>query len=101
MIEEGKMSDRIARILSLGIKRKIVTIGNQIRSSSDIEEKIDLMSKQNSALAALILTGISVGGEGLLSKGQILSSLFSEEYGDVLRTELVKEWRDCEATSGN
>ena len=85
------MSDRIARILSLGIKRKIVTIGNQIRSSSDIEEKIDLMSKQNSALAALILTGISVGGEGLLSKGQILSSLFSEEYGDVLRTELVKE----------
>ena len=82
MIEEGKMSDRIARILSLGIKRKIVTIGNQIRSSSDIEEKIDLMSKQNSALAALILTGISVGGEGLLSKGQILSSLFSEEFGD-------------------
>jgi len=88
LIEEGKMSDRIARILSLGIKRKIVTIGNQIRSSSDIEEKIDLMSKQNSALAALILTGISVGGEGLLSKGQILSSLFSEEYGDVLRDEL-------------
>ena len=88
MIEEGKMSDRIARVLSLGIKRKIVTIGNQIRSSDNIEEKIDLMSKQNSALAALILTGISVGGEGLLSKGQILSSLFSEEYGDVLKDGL-------------
>ena len=88
MIEEGKMSDRIARVLSLSIKRKIVNIGNQIRSSDNIEEKIDLMSKQNSALAALILTGISVGGEGLLSKGQILSSLFSEEYGDVLKDGL-------------
>lgn len=78
-IEEGKISDAGARILALAIKKKIRNLGGQIRNAESVEKKIDLMSKQNSALAALVLTGISVGGDGLLSKAGILSGMFTED----------------------
>ena len=78
-LEEGKVTSAAARILALAIKKKIRNLGNQVRNSNDIEKKIDLISKQNAALAALILTGISVSGEGLLSKAGIISGMFTEE----------------------
>ena len=78
-IEEGRISDAGARILALAIKKKVRNLGVKIRGAQSLEDKIDLMSKQNSALAALVLTGISVGGDGLLSKAGILSGMFTEE----------------------
>ena len=78
-IEEGKMSDRAARLISLAVKRKVINKGKEVRNAQDIESKIDLLSQQVSALAALTLTGISVGGDGLLSKAGIVSGLFTEE----------------------
>ena len=82
-LEEGKITSAAARILALAIKKKIRNLGNQVRNSNDIEKKIDLVSKQNAALAALILTGISVSGEGLLSKAGIISGMFTEEENEV------------------
>ena len=78
-VKEGRISDTGARILALAIKKKIRNLGGQIRNAESVEKKIDLMSKQNSALAALVLTGISVGGDGLLSKAGILSGMFIED----------------------
>ena len=83
-IEEGKMSDRAARLISLAVKRKVINKGKEVRNAQDIESKIDLLSQQVSALAALTLTGISVGGDGLLSKAGIVSGLFTEEIEEEL-----------------
>ena len=76
-IEEGKLSDAAARILALAIKKKVLRKGREVRSTQDSDKKLDLLSQQISALAALTLVGISVGGDGLLSKRGILSGLFT------------------------
>ena len=41
------------------------------------------MSKQVSALAGLVMLGISIGGHGLLSKAGIVSGLFTEGFEDA------------------
>ena len=79
-IEEGKLSDAAARILALAVKKKVINKGREVRSTQDPDKKLDLLSQQISALAALTLVGISVGGDGLLSKGGILSGLFTEDF---------------------
>ena len=79
-IEEGKLSSTAARIISLAIKKKVINKGREVRSAGTLEEKVDLLSQQVSALAALTLVGISVGGDGLLSKAGIVSGLFTEDF---------------------
>ena len=80
VIEEGKLSDAAARVISLAIKKRVISKGREVRSAETLEEKMDLLSQQVSALAALTLVGISVGGNGLLSKTGIVSGLFMEEF---------------------
>ena len=88
-IEEGKLSDAAARILALTIKKKVINKGREVRSTQDSDKKLDLLSQQISALAALTLVGISVGGDGLLSKGGILSGLFTEDFQKEIESELT------------
>ena len=79
-IDEGKLSSTAARIISLAIKKKVINKGREVRAAGTLEEKVDLLSQQVSALAALTLVGISVGGDGLLSKAGIVSGLFTEGF---------------------
>ena len=88
-IEEGKLSDAAARILALAIKKKVINKGREVRSTQDPDKKLDLLSQQVSALAALTLVGISVGGDGLLSKGGILSGLFTEDFAEEMESKLT------------
>ena len=88
-IEEGKLSDAAARILALAIKKKVINKGREVRSTQDSDKKLDLLSQQISALAALTLVGISVGGDGLLSKGGILSGLFTEDLEEEMESKLT------------
>ena len=88
-IEEGKLSDAAARMLALAIKKKVINKGREVRSTQDSEKKLDLLSQQVSALAALTLVGISVGGDGLLSKGGILSGLFTEDLEEEMESKLT------------
>ena len=88
-IEEGKLSDAAARMLALAIKKKVINKGREVRSTQDSEKKSDLLSQQVSALAALTLVGISVGGDGLLSKGGILSGLFTEDFEKEMESKLT------------
>ena len=89
-IEEGKLSDAGARLIALAIKKKVIRKGREVRLTDDLESKMDLLSQQVSALAALTLVGISVGGDGLLSKGGILSGLFTEDFQKELESFLPK-----------
>ena len=88
-IEEGKLSDAASRILALAIKKKVINKGREVRSTQDPDKKLDLLSQQVSALAALTLVGISVGGDGLLSKGGILSGLFTEDLEEEMESKLT------------
>ena len=88
-IEEGKLSDAAARILALAVKKKVINKGREVRSTQDPDKKMDLLSQQISALAALTLVGISVGGDGLLSKGGILSGLFTEDLEEEMESKLT------------
>ena len=81
-LQEG-MTGGIAKVLAMGLKRKVIAIGNQVESATDLEKKINLLSKQINVIAGLVLTTISVSDEkGLLSKGAILNSLFSSHEPD-------------------
>jgi len=81
-LQEG-MTGSIAKVLAMGLKRKVIGIGNQVESATDLEEKINLLSKQINVIAGLVLTTISVSDEkGLLSKGAILTSLLSSHEPD-------------------
>ena len=88
-IEEGKLSDAAARLIALAIKKKVINRGREVRSTQDPDKKMDLLSQQISALAALTLVGISVGGDGLLSKGGILSGLFTEDLEEEMESKLT------------
>ena len=88
-IEEGKLSDAAARLIALAVKKKVINKGREVRLTDDLESKMDLLSQQISALAALTLVGISVGGDGLLSKGGILSGLFTEDFQKELESNLT------------
>ena len=88
-IEEGKLSDAAARLIALAIKKRVINKGREVRSTQDPDKKLDLLSQQVSALAALTLVGISVGGDGLLSKGGILSGLFTEDFQKEIESNLT------------
>ena len=88
-IEEGELGDDAARLIALAVKKKVIRKGREVRSTQDYEKKLDLLSQQISALAALTLVGISVGGDGLLSKGGILSGLFTEDFQKEMESNLT------------
>ena len=88
-IEEGKLTDVGARLIALAVKKKVINKGREVRSTQDPDKKMDLLSQQVSALAALTLVGISVGGDGLVSKGGILSGLFTEDFQKEMESKLT------------
>ena len=45
-------------------------------------QKLDYLSKQLNAVAGIALVACSLSGEGLLSKGAIFTSLFSQHEPD-------------------
>ena len=80
-LQEG-MTGSIAKVLAMGLKRKVIGIGNQMDSTTDLEKKINLLSKQLNAVAGIALVAVSMSDEGLLSKGMILTSLLSSHEPD-------------------
>ena len=77
------ISDSVARATALAIKRRVISKGLSVRSSDDLEKKVEELSNQVSALAGLVMLGISIGGNGLLSKAGIVSGLFTEGFEDA------------------
>ena len=77
------ISDSVARATALAIKRRVISKGLSVKNSDDLEKKIEELSRQVSALAGLVMLGISIGGNGLLSKAGIVSGLFTEGFEDA------------------
>ena len=76
-IDEG-MTSNVAKMTAIGLKKRCISLGNQVESATDIGEMVKYLSKQINVIAGLVLTTISESDEkGLLSKGAILTSLFS------------------------
>ena len=75
-ITEG-LTDSMARGIALAVKRKAMVLGKSAQNEKDVEAKLNIISRQISAVAALALLATSVSGEGLLSKAGVVSGLFS------------------------
>ena len=87
-VSEG-MTSNVAKMTAIGLKKRCISLGNQVQGATDLEEKINLLSKQINVIAGLVLTTISVSDEkGLLSKGAILTSLFSSHEPDINNIDL-------------
>ena len=84
------ISDSVARVTALAMKRRVISKSRIVRSTDELEKKIDDLSKQVSALAGLVMLGISIGGNGLLSKSLIVSGLFTEEFSDDIGNQDTK-----------
>ena len=84
------ISDSVARATALAMKRKVISKSIIVRSTDELEKKIDELSKQVSALAGLVMLGISIGGNGLLSKSLIVSGLFTEEFSDDFENQITR-----------
>ena len=89
-LQEG-MTSGVAKMTAIGLKRKVVSLGNQVESATDIGEKINNLSKQLNAVAGIALVGVSMSDEGLLSKGVILTSLLSSNEPDENLDALFEE----------
>ena len=80
-IEEGKLSNAGARLIALVIKKEVINKGRGVRSTQDSDKKLDLLSQQISALACTDSgRNFCWRGRGLLSKGGILSGVFTEDF---------------------
>lgn len=76
------ITSSIARGVALRLKSKAIKAGRSVRGMEGVDNKIDMLSKQVSAVAGLALLAVSVSGEGLLSKAGILSGIFTEGKED-------------------
>ena len=80
-LQEG-MTSNVAKMTAIGLKKRSISLGNQVESATDIGEKINNISKQLNAVAGIVLVAVSMSDEGLLSKGMILTSLLSSHEPD-------------------
>jgi hypothetical protein len=80
-LDEG-MTSNVAKMIAIGLKKRCISLGNQVESATDVGEKINNLSKQLNAVAAIALVAVSMSDEGLLSKGMILTSLLSSNEPD-------------------
>ena len=89
-LDEG-MTSNVAKMIAIGLKKRCISLGNQVESATDIGEKINNLSKQLNAVAGIALVAVSMSDEGLLSKGMILTSLLSSNEPDENLDTLFEE----------
>ena len=89
-LQEG-MTSNVAKMTAIGLKKRCISLGNQVESVTDVGEKINNLSKQLNAVAGIALVAVSMSDEGLLSKGMILTSLLSSHEPDENLDTLFEE----------
>ena len=50
---------------AIGLKKRCISLGNQVESATDIGEKINYLSKQLNAVAGIALVAVSMSDEWL------------------------------------
>ena len=89
-LQEG-MTSNVAKMTAIGLKKRCISLGNQVESVTDVGEKINNLSKQLNAVAGIALVAVSMSDEGLLSKGMILTSLLSSNEPDENLDKLFED----------
>ena len=89
-VSEG-MTSNVAKMTAIGLKKRCISLGNQVESATDIGEMVKYLSKQLNAVAGIALVAVSMSDEGLLSKGVILTSLLSSNEPDENLDALFEE----------
>ena len=64
-LDEG-MTSNVAKMIAIGLKKRCISLGNQVESATDVGEKINNLSKQLKAVAGIALVAVSMRDEGLL-----------------------------------
>lgn len=80
-LQEG-MTSNVAKMTAIGLKKRCISLGNQVESATDVGEMVKYLSKQLNAVAGIVLVAVSMSDEGILSKGMILTSLLSSNEPD-------------------
>jgi len=89
-VSEG-MTSNVAKMTAIGLKKRCISLGNQVESATDMGEKINYLSKQLNAVAGIALVAVSMSDVGLLSYGMILTSLLSSHEPDENLDALFEE----------
>ena len=89
-LNEG-MTSNVAKMTAIGLKKRCISLGNQVESATDVGEMVKYLSKQLNAIAGIAIVAVSMSDEGLLSKGVILTSLLSSNEPDENLDALFEE----------
>jgi len=89
-LNEG-MTSNVAKMTAIGLKKRCISLGNQVESATDVGEMVKYLSKQLNAVAGIVLVAVSMSDEGLLSKVMILTSLLSSHEPDENLDALFEE----------
>jgi len=66
-LDEG-MTSNVAKMIAIGLKKRCISLGNQVESATDVGEKINNLSKQLNAVAGIALVAVSMSDEGYYRK---------------------------------
>ena len=87
-LQEG-MSSNVAKMTAIGLKKRCISLGNQVESATDVGEMVKYLSKQLNAVAGIVLVAVSMSDEGRL----LGDCLTCEELSGGL---LTGEWSGIE-----
>ena len=71
--------DAAARLYQIRLMKKIHDVEGQIRNAKTTDEKIELLSHQNSLGSALTVIATNVGATGVISNIGLLMPMITEE----------------------
>ena len=87
LVFEGRKTVGAIKGIALLLKRRVITTSKSVKSETDTNLKIDMLSNQCNALASLLILNLAMEdeGEGLFSKGIIASGLFTETTEEITK----------------
>jgi len=87
LVFEGRRSVGAIKAIALFLKRRVITTSKSVKSETDTNRKIDMLSNQCNALASLLILNLAMEdeGEGLFSKGIIAAGLFTESNNETIK----------------
>ena len=81
-------SDLVGKGLLIRSVRKLINLRQKFRSQKDPSQRMDVLMEMLLCLGSMILVGTNIGKDGVISKGSIVYSLFTEEELNELLEEI-------------
>ena len=81
-------SDLVGKGLLIRSVRKLINLRQKFRSQKDPSQRMDVLMEMLLCLGSMTLVGTNIGKDGVISKGSIVYSLFTEEELNELLEEI-------------